>query len=509
MLNKIKSIFFSRNIFTFINERRKLYIIKYNKSLQKLIHINIINYKIFGGKIKIKETKDAKEDWKIYNAFNYNIICEGEYLNGKKQGIAKEYYLDGKLLFEGEYLNGKRNGTGKVYNSDKKLLFEGEFLNGKRNGSGKLYYSDGKLLSEGEYLKGKVWNVKEYDKNGNIIGELKDGKGNLIIYNKLDIKIFEGEYINGLLNGKGKEYYNNGILKYEGEYTNNLRNGKGKGYYLNGTIHFEGEYLYGKIWNITEYGMNKNVINVFKEGKGYRKQYYQFNNLFCESENISGLKNGKGKEYYNNGKLKFEGEYINGNRNGKGKIYNKNSNLIFEGEFLYNQLIKGKVYINGKLEYEGEYLYNRKYNGKGYDEKGNIVYELNHGFGKVKEYYFNNDQLYFEGEYKDGKKSGYGKVFYNNGILGYEGELLNDKPNGKGKEYYYGNGVLKYEGHYLNGKENGKGKEYFNNGKLRYEGQYLNGEKNGHGKEYNMTGDLIFEGEFLKGKRVEDSNKNI
>ena len=31
---------------------------------------------------------------------------------------------------------------------------------------------------------------------------------------------FEGEYLNGENNGKGKEYYQNHILKFEGEYLN-------------------------------------------------------------------------------------------------------------------------------------------------------------------------------------------------------------------------------------------------------------------------------------------------
>ena len=31
---------------------------------------------------------------------------------------------------------------------------------------------------------------------------------------------FEGEYLNGEKNGKGKEYHDNGKLKYEGEYLN-------------------------------------------------------------------------------------------------------------------------------------------------------------------------------------------------------------------------------------------------------------------------------------------------
>jgi len=75
----------------------------------------------------------------------------------------------------------------------------------------------------------------------------------------------------------GKEYYDNGELKFEGEYLNGERNGKGKEYYENGKLKFKGEYLNGKL-------------------------------------------NGKVKEYYYNGKLKFEGEYLNGERNGMGKV---------------------------------------------------------------------------------------------------------------------------------------------------------------------------------------------
>ena len=102
------------------------------------------------------------------------------------------------------------------------------------------------------------------------------------------------------------------------------------------------------------------------------------------------------------------------------------------------------------MEYEGEYIIN-KYNGKGYDEDGNIIYELKNGNGKVKEYKFNGD-------------------------LAFEGEYLNGERNGKGKEYY-DNGKLKFEGEYLNGERHGKGKEYYKDGKLEFEGEYLYGFK--------------------------------
>ena len=80
--------------------------------------------------------------------------------------------------------------------------------------------------------------------------DIKDGKGNLIIsyYNNDKLILFEGEYLNGEKNGKGKEYdYYSGKLLFEGEYLNGERNGKGKEYdFYSGKLLFDGEYLNGK-----------------------------------------------------------------------------------------------------------------------------------------------------------------------------------------------------------------------------------------------------------------------
>ena len=55
-----------------------------------------------------------------------------------------------------------------------------------------------------------------------------------------NIIIFEGEYLNGKRNGKGKEY-NDSKLKFEGEYLNGNR-WIGKEYnYDNGQLEFEGK----------------------------------------------------------------------------------------------------------------------------------------------------------------------------------------------------------------------------------------------------------------------------
>ena len=65
-------------------------------------------------------------------------------------------------------------------------------------------------------------------------------------YDSDGILLFEGEYLNGIRNGKGKEYFwYYGGLKFDGEYLNGVRSGKGKEYLFDNII-FEGEYLYGK-----------------------------------------------------------------------------------------------------------------------------------------------------------------------------------------------------------------------------------------------------------------------
>ena len=92
---------------------------------------------------------------------------------------------------------------------------------------------------------------------------------------------------------------------------------------------------------------------------------------------------------------------------------------------------------------------------------------------------------------------GIGDWGYNN-----NGELVFEIKNGKGKgKEYYPNGMLKCEGEYLNGMKNGFVKEYNKQyGNLKFEGEYSNGIKIGKAKEYNYYGQLVFEGIYLEGE---------
>ena len=227
---------------------------------------------------------------------------------------------------------------------------------------------------------------KEYGYN---IENYKEKSGKYRIYNKYGsaevyilntkIKIFEGEYLNGKRNGKGKEYYDNGKLKFEGEYLNGKREGKGEEYYDNDKLVLEKKYL-NNISNrkILEYD-NDSVNFDINPGLIGDESYIDektFDNLNSNEGEYLNEVNGKFKEYNNyNVNLKFKGEYLNGKRNGKGKEYFK----------------------NGKLKFEGEYLNGERWNGKGYNINGKMEFEIKNGKGNIKEYDYDG-KLKFEGE---------------------------------------------------------------------------------------------------------------
>ena len=390
MLENIKSVFFQRIVLGQLNDERKTKLVKYSKSLQNRINLNLIKYQLFSGRYILYE---PEKEGKLYDLGTDGILFKGDYLHG----TGKEYGVFGEVKFEGEYFNGKRNGKGKELYFMGNTLFEGEYFNGKRNGNGKEYYEKGQLKFEGEYFNGFEWNGKGYNISHKLVYEIKNGKGYKKEFDLYSGKMyFEGEFLNGQRNGKGIEY--------------TFRNKK----------LFEGIYLNGKRWKGKGYDAKGKIAYKIKNGKGFIKEFDGNNIIRFAGVYINGEKNGKGIEFID-GQLIFEGEYQNSLFK-KGKQY-MDGKLMFDGEFLYGKKRKGKAYVNGKLEYEGEFLFDRKYDGKGYDENGNVIYELIKGNGKVIEYDVFG-KLEFIGEYKNGRRNGIGRE-YHNGDLIYEGEFVN------------------------------------------------------------------------------------
>lgn len=128
--------------------------------------------------------------------------------------------------------------------------------------------------------------------------------------------------------------------------------------------------------------------------------------------------------------------------------------------------------------------------------EGGTVYEgeyrnwKRNGHGKMT---FSTGDVY-EGEWKDDVKNGHGKLTLNNGFV-FEGEFVNDMPAPFCKAVLkYPNGK-KYEGECKNGLPNGKGKMIYPNGMI-CDGRFVDNKREGKCTLRRPDGG-VFEGDFV------------
>lgn len=101
-------------------------------------------------------------------------------------------------------------------------------------------------------------------------------------------------------------------------------------------------------------------------------------------------------------------------------------------------------------------------------------------------------------KYKDGKPSGTVTIYRISGAKSSEGMLLAENPdveNGLWK-YYFQNGNIKWEANYKNGLKNGKHISYYENGNPRLEGAYKNDKMDGKWIKYYDDGKKSSETEY-------------
>lgn len=259
---------------------------------------------------------------------NYKYIYNGEFRNGKFDGIGLFTQEDGQTYY-GSYKNGLKHGYG-VHTQPEDQRYEGDFENDKPNGDGKIFYANGTVY-EGEFVEGKF-----------------EGKG---IKTEKDGEIYDGDWKNSIKNGHGVITKVNGD-RWEGEFKNGTQNGFGimnavsgsyRGNFLKGVFHgkgrftwphggfFEGDYVEG---NRSGYGVltSSNVKNMVVNNKSnefpdfgkFMRTNFTFEGQFYENK-----PHGKGKFTESDGTF-TEGIWVNGLQSGHGTKVMPNGN-IFKG----------------------------------------------------------------------------------------------------------------------------------------------------------------------------------
>lgn len=370
------------------------------------------------------------------------------YLNGIKEGTSYYYYPDdGKLKEAVNYVEGKRNGISKEFSKDSIIITLKDYHNGylvdserinrfndsnEKDGLWKTFHANGKVKSEATYrdgvlsglykefnLKGNLVNSYYYEKgqivlvdtlnnqNNIVVKEDFDDDGNLIssgpymddipvgihrFYNE-EGKVVGGKTYNdkgnliaeGIIDEEGnrqgdwKDFYTSGSLKAEGKYSNNKRVGNWKFFFVNGKVEQTGKFSNGKytgIWNWYYPDGSKWREEEYVNGRleGLYLEYDKLGNIIAEGEYFDGEK--EGLWTYKVGDHKEVGKYVTGLRDGEWKYYYDNGNLSFEGNYVQgNPDGKHQLYYDNELLKE-ERIYvmgYREKNWRKFDEEGNLI----------------------------------------------------------------------------------------------------------------------------------------
>lgn len=97
---------------------------------------------------------------------NGNIKQEVPYI--QDQILGKKYYENGKIEAEIPYSHDKRDGIAKRYDEDGNIVQEVSFSNDRKTGMAKWYYPNGSTLIEIFYENDKITNIKLFYKNGSL-----------------------------------------------------------------------------------------------------------------------------------------------------------------------------------------------------------------------------------------------------------------------------------------------------------------------------------------------------
>ena len=491
------------------------------------------------------------------------ILYRGDIKDNKANGTGKQF-LDNDEVYEGEFFDNLKHGKGKLMDKHNNLIYEGFFVKGIRSGFGNKFHDNGMIRVAGLFQKGKLnGRGKQFDNTGKLLykgwwkNDQKDGRGT---YYYMNGERYKGLWRNDKRNGIGAYYYKTGNF-YEGFWVDDKFDESGKFWSHNAkegkygrietrlmdshsTMHRGDTYYRNKSPHGSPTKRQGNVVDNAKVNSVSQKKkappLIQTQNMQINADDFDCGDESENDELSNSNLVSNEELAKQGlnepitpdnlqspmkpaqSEKRSGNIMNSSGNNIEASEIsLMNQKkvklgVSDEKKTNSNLEtppkekggpesghYEGE-LKNGKRSGRGvlYYTNGNIEYDGNWFHGKkygAGTYNYSDGSVY-EGDWIRDKRNGKGTLTYQTGDR-FEGEWENDQKQGFGV-YYYNDGDV-YEGLWRGGVRHGDGTyRYFNAD--RYEGNWIKGQKTGHGKYFHKTGNLEYTGEWLNG--LKDGN---
>lgn len=410
--------------------------------------------------------KEGKKNHYTFNYdTNQRVSSKEAFINDIKQGYSFVYYPSGKTKLMTPYVNGKPDGIAYEYSEDSVIIsiikYQMGILanverinrkdeNGKKQGVFKEFYEDGKLKSEKKYKDDVIDGyVKSYDNKGNLTNTEKFNNGkqvkNAPELAKLDVY---------------KDFYEDGTMKYEGGYINGMPVGTHYHYkqkYIcdslpvarddtsdvmimkqicrnrpvpdSAIIYEEGiKVAYGAVDSL------RNRINIWTE-------YHNTGEFKAKGKYDNDKRIGEWIFYYPNGQIEQKGKYDKkGRAQGEWKWYYENGALMREELYLDDKRdgVMTEYTEDGKILTKGEYIDDLQeglwiYETAQYKEIGKYVNDKPDSLWK--RYYMPKEKLRFEGKFLNGDEDGVHTWYYENGKKIAQGTYTGGMKQGDWKFY--------------------------------------------------------------------------
>lgn len=373
------------------------------------------------------------------------ILSKENFVNDIKQGNSFTYYSSGKIKQITPYVKGKPDGIAYEYSEDSLIISIFKYqlgilssvdrLNrkdetGKKQGVWKEFYENGKIKEEKKYKDDVIDGyVKSYDKKGNLANTQKFNNGKQVKnppeLAKLDVY---------------KEFYDDGTMKYEGGYINGMPVGTHYHYrqkYLCDSLPVARDDTSDVM--IKKYVCRNRAIpdSAIVYLEGIKTDYGAVDSMRH--------KIGIWTEFHNSGEFRAKGLYANDNKIGEWIFYYPNKQIEQKGKYdkkgraqgewkwFYENgaLMREEIYVNnlrdglmteytedGKIITKGEYIEDLQegtwmYETSEYKEIGKYVNDKPDSLWKS--YYLPKEKLRFEGKFLNGDADGLHTWYYENG----------------------------------------------------------------------------------------------
>ncbi len=353
------------------------------------------------------------------------------------------YFTNAELKEDGNYNDdGKLEGKWLTYNNEGTLLYIENYKNGQLEGDYIGYYPSGNKRFESNYVNNVPEGIVRYFFDCDAVSSFVTFK-------------------NGSRNGKGMNYYKNGVVKEDFFYKNDSLESEDKNFYPSGSIKW--------VYNYSSNKLTGKAIYYYRNGK-IEKEYEYVNNKL----------NGPYKEYYSNGTLSNTGSYEKGNLFGEWKESNSKG-IVTE---ITNFDEKGK--LDGEM--------------KGFDDNGKPYYVYLYDKGKVKQYSYFNSSGATIASGKPGSGETKMKGYYADGNQLCDGNYKNGIMDGNWT-YYYKSGIKKSVKIYKDAILNGPMTNFYKTGEISEESNYKDGELDGYYRKLNTDAFVLTEGWYRAGEQ--------